>query len=169
MKYLVGFIYTIVYVLVMNKFVLGIKVVGAIGEWALTIVLLNFFVFMNLFNDFYDSVHPVGKLVHPTKPVVSETAAVEEQKYTYEPISEDILPIHTVAPTAEYTQVEEKETPADLPLFTKEDIADEEEVEPEFENVSVETSVSEKLTTELVEAEEASATGKLILPSNNMA
>lgn len=66
-QYLLGFkyvIYGIAALAVVNKIYLDIHGLGPLIEWTMTFILMNFFVFLNLFNNYYDSVHAEGKLVN---------------------------------------------------------------------------------------------------------
>jgi len=72
----------IVILAIINKFgIIDVKGLGPIVEWSLTIVLLNFFLFLNMFNNFYDTVSPPGKLV------------------TQETITPELLPTHVAQKT----------------------------------------------------------------------
>ena len=141
-QFIMNFVYVIVAILIYNKFVgFGIRVVGAFGEWSLTMVLLNFFVFLNLFNDFYDTVHPEGKLVHDGK-VIEIVHEEEENKgnqsmscapQPYEPADESqmteapVVPVNPIFPSEEIEQ-----EPEEQEINSSAEIVKDEEEEPNF-------------------------------------
>lgn len=87
---MIWFVYGLAGLAILNKIgVFDIKILGAAIEWTLTFILLNFFVFLNLFNNYYDTVHTVGKLVHlpkdqpsllPTETKVEPEPVIAEEK-----------------------------------------------------------------------------------------
>jgi hypothetical protein len=121
-SYFISLMYFIAGVFVFNKFYYGSRFLGAMIEWSLALVLINFFVFVNLFNDFYDSVHSEAKLVHPNKAVATVQGPVEKVQepivYAYEPIDE-ILPVHT-------SPFQETPENVESPKFTEEPVVAEE-------------------------------------------
>lgn len=83
-------IYVIGVLFVINELeIVQINILGKIVEWSLALVLINFFVFLNFFNNFYDSVHPVCKLVHPQEAVREQDSPVYSSSQV-----EDVLPTH---------------------------------------------------------------------------